>query len=235
MKRFAKKLALTAMALTLLLSLGSCGGKTGGLTKFDAKTYVDGLLRENYLGETTKEYMELVGINEEEVQETYEAGIASEVNFFLNMYNIEYPDDALYEELTELYKKIYSHAKFTVNDAAVMDDGSFVVTVEVEPIDIVQLVDTDWDKEMADFYEKYPMEVQNAMTEAEYQAMDKEYARLVLELYQEKLTVIGNMTSKTLAVEIKKDDEGYYGISDEYFASLDELIIDYTNNVGAEA
>lgn len=236
MKRKERRFA--ALALSLILTavfLGGCGGKTQGMTGFDAETYVDGLLRENYLGETTPEYMELVGIDEDTVRSAYEAGITNEVNFFISMYQIEYPEEELYEELSELYKKIYSHAKFEVVEAVELEDGSFSVKVDVEPIDIVQLVDTDWDKTITPFYEKYPQTTQNAMSQKEYEEMDHEYAELVLDLYKDKLDEIGNMTAKTVLVEVKANEDGVYSINADHFQALDELIIDYTDNVGVSA
>ncbi len=230
-----KKVTALALAVLLSLTMSACGGNGPGISKFDAKMYVDGLLRENYLGEFTPEYLELVGIDEDAAQQTYEAGISNEVSFFINLYEIEYPEEEFYEELTKLYKEIYSHAKFEVTDAVEMEHGSFTVQVTVEPIDIVQLADTDWDKTIAPFYEKYPMTTQNAMTTEEYQEMDREYAGLVLELYKDKLKEIGNMTAKTVLVAVEKDKDGAYAISYDDFAKLDELIIDYTDNVGVSA
>lgn len=228
----SRRMTALALAAVLALTTAACGGNGPGVGKFDAKVYVDGLLRENYLGEFTPEYLELVGIDEETARQTYETGISNEVSFFINLYEIEYPEEELYEELTELYKEIYSHAKFEVTDAVEMEDGSFSVQVTVEPIDIVQLADTDWDKTITPFYEDYPMSVQYAMTTAEYQEMDHEYAQLVLELYKDKLKETGNMTAKTVLVSVTRGEDGAYTISHDDFAKLDELIIDYTDNVG---
>lgn len=230
----SKRIAALTLAAALALGTSACGGKSAGISKFDAKAYVEGLLRETYLGEFDPEYLELVGIDEDEAQQSYETGISNEVSFFINLYEIEYPDEELYEELTELYKEIYSHAKFEVTDAVKMDDGSFSVQVTVEPIDIVQLADTDWDKTISAFYEDYPMETQYAMTTEEYQEMDREYAQIILDLYKDKLDEIGNMTARTVLVSVAKEG-GSYTISHDDFAKLDELIIDYTDNVGASA
>lgn len=234
--RKSKGIAALVLAAGLALGLTACGGGGGAeISAFDAKTYVDGLLRETYLGEFTPEYMELVGIDLDTAEHSYEHGISNEVSYFINLYEIEYPDDELYAELTEMYKEIYSHTKFEVTDAVEMDDGSFSVQVTVEPIDIVQLADTDWDKTIAPFYEKYPMSTQYAMTSSEYQEMDREYARLVLGLYKDKLEEIGNMTARTVLVSVKKGSDGLYGIDENDFKKLDELIIDYTDNVGVSA
>ena len=44
-----KRFAALALALGLTLTLGAC--KKSGLSTFDAKAYVEGLLKETYLGE----------------------------------------------------------------------------------------------------------------------------------------------------------------------------------------
>lgn len=232
--RSSKRIASLALAAVMAVTVSACARRSAGISEFDAKTYVDGLMRETYLGEFTPEYLELVGIDEDEAQQTYEAGISNEVSFFINLYEIEYPEEELYEELTELYKEIYSHAKFEVNDAVKMDDGSFSVQVTVEPIDIVQLADTDWDKTISAFYEDYPLDAQYAMTTEEYQEMDREYAQIVLDLYKDKLDETGNMTARTVLVSVAREG-GAYTINQDDFAKLDELIIDYTDNVGASA
>lgn len=224
-----------ALGLSLALCLTACGGPAGGLTRSDAKTYVDGLLRELYYGELTEGYAELVDITEEEARDAYEAGIETEANFFIQLYGVEYPDQAYYEAVEDLYREIYSHARFEVTDAAEMADGSFSVQVTVEPIDIVQLADTDWDKTITPFYKKYPQDVRDAMTQAEYEDLDAEYAQLVLDLYRDNLDEIGNMASRTVLVRVRLDDDGCYGLDEEDFSRLDELIIDYTDNVGVSA
>ena len=55
-----KRFAALALALGLTLTLGAC--KKSGLSTFDAKAYVEGLLKETYLGEFDEGYMTLVGI-----------------------------------------------------------------------------------------------------------------------------------------------------------------------------
>ena len=90
--RRSKKIVTLALAALLALSATSCARRSAGISEFDAKTYVDGLLRETYFGEASPEYMELVGIDEDEAQQTYEAGISNEVSFIINLYEIEYPE-----------------------------------------------------------------------------------------------------------------------------------------------
>lgn len=232
MKKLTKRLSALALAIGLGLSLTACGG---GLSKFDAVAYMDGLLKETYLGEFDKNYMELVGIDETEAQETYETSLEAETEFFLYFYDIEYPTDEMRQEIKDMYAEIYKHAKFEVVSAAEQDDGSFSVKINVEPINIVQLVEEDWEEIMDPFYEKYPVDVQNSMTEEEYQVMDEEWARMIVDLYLEKLPETSNLESQSTTVQLEKDTDGYYIITEEDFNRLDGMIIDYATSSGAEA
>ena len=220
-----KRFAALALALGLTLTLGAC--KKSGLSTFDAKAYVEGLLKETYLGEFDEGYMTLVGITEEEAQATYENSLDVESNNFYYFYDIEYPTEEFHEKMMDLYKRIYAHAKFEVVSAAAQDDGSFSVKLSIEPINIVQLAEAKFEEAMQPFYDKYPMEVQQAMSDAEYEAMDQEYAQMILDLYESVMPEIGNEEVQSLVVQIEMDAEGYYSLNDPDFGRIDELIINY--------
>lgn len=220
-----KRFAALALALGLTLTLGAC--KKSGLSTFDAKAYVEGLLKETYLGEFDEGYMTLVGITEEEAQATYENSLDVESNNFYYFYDIEYPAEEFHEKMMDLYKRIYAHAKFEVVSAAAQDDGSFSVKLSIEPINIVQLAEARFEDTMQPFYDKYPADVQQAMSDAEYEAMDQEYAQMILDLYESVMPEIGNEEAQSLVVQIEMDAEGYYSLNDPDFGRIDELIINY--------
>ena len=73
------------------------------------------------------------------------------------------------------------------------------------------------------------------MRDSDYEKMDREWARLILDLYQDALKEIGNMTEKSITVQVEQNSEGLYAINSDDFARLDELIIDYTNMAAEEA
>ena len=220
-----KRFAALALALGLTLTLGAC--KKSGLSTFDAKAYVEGLLKETYLGEFDEGYMTLVGITEEEAQATYENSLDVGSNNFYYFYDIEYPAEEFHEKMMDLYKRIYAHAKFEVVSAAEQDDGSFSVKLSIEPINIVQLAEAKFEEAMQPFYDKYPMEVQQAMSDAEYEAMDQEYAQMILDLYESVMPEIGNEEAQSLSVQIEKGEDGYYSLTDDDFNRIDSLIINY--------
>ena len=222
MKKQWKRVAALAAGTALALSLSACGA-----TKFDAAGYVEGLLRVTYLCENDATYMELVDIDEAEVQDTYNNNIEVETENFLYVFDIEYPTDEMREQVQEICKEIYSHAKFEVVSAAEQSDGSFSVKVNIEPIDTMQLAMDKWDETMAGFYEKYADADFAAMSDEEYEAADLEYGRTVIDLFQSVVGETGNQPVKAVTISVEKDSDGYYGISDDDFYRLDRAIFDY--------
>ena len=231
MKKLIRRLGALALALGMGLTLAACGVRSG-LSKRDAEIYVDGLLREIYLGEFDADYLRLVGLDEGEARKAYDSGLDTEAAFFMGLYDIEYPAEETRQEIRELYTQIYQHAKFEVVSAAEQDDGSFSVKVEVEPIDIVRLVDEDWAEGVQPFYEEYPREMQGALEDEAYRAMDARWAGLVLELYQEKLPQTGNLAKQTVTVQLERSRDGNYAMTSEDLGRLNESIIDYSVYTG---
>ena len=82
---------------------------------------------------------------------------------------------------------------------------------------------------MQPFYDKYPMEVQQAMDvgDEKYVAMDQEYAQMILDLYESVMPEIGNEEAQSLSVQIEKGEDGYYSLTDDDFNRIDSLIINY--------
>ena len=221
------KKKLTALALSAVLSLGLCacgGGEKEALSPFDAKVYVDGLLRETYLGEYLPEYLELVGITESEAEYAYQTSLDTEVSNCLYYYDIDYPTDRLREELGKLYREIYGHAKFEVISAAEQEDGSYVVKVSVEPVDTIRLAQDKREKALKEFDEKYPADVQAAMTGEE---LDKKRADIVLKALRDVVEDTGNLPAEEILVQITRDEEGVYSLPTAELKKIDDRIIDY--------
>ena len=72
----------------------------------------------------------------------------------------------------------------------------------------------------------------STMDEEEYKAFDKAWADKLLELYKNKLPEIGNMTPRSVVVQIQRNESGMYEVEAESFRALDDLIIDYTDSAG---
>lgn len=237
MRKYKRSLALV-LALGLCLSLTACRQETAGtkgFTTYDAEVYVDGLIKENYMGIADEAYLELVNIHAEDVEALYDSTLDLDAEYFFFMYDIDHPTDELREEVRELYREIYKHTKYEIVSAAEQEDGSFSVKLNVSPIDIAQTVNEAKNDATEKFYEKYPQTTVNAMRDKDYEKMEAEWAELIMELYQNALKEIGNMTEKSISVQIEQNDEGLYTINSDDFARLDALIIDYTNMATADA
>ena len=237
MRRSGKRGAALTLALALCLSLTSCreeSATTKGFTAHDAEVYVNGLIRENYLGKADESYLELVDTHAEDVEALYKSALSMDVEYFFYMYDIDYPTDEMREEVEKLYREIYPHIKYEIVSAAEQEDGSFSVKLNVYPIDIAQTVNEAMNDATEKFYEKYPQETLNTMRDEEYEKVDGEWAQIILDLYKEALKEIGNMTEKSISVQVEQNSDGVYTMNSEDFGRLDELIIDYTNMATAD-
>lgn len=221
-----KKTAALLLAAALLLSLAGCQKETPPAA-FDAEIYVEGRLAEAYLGEVSQEYLDMVGYNETQVENIFNNSLYLEAQIFAYRYNIEYPED-FYEEIQELYKSVYAHAKFLVVSTNREEDGSISVEVETQPIDLVQKMEEKQEEALKPFFEKYPVGSQNTMDEEAYKAYDAEWARAVIDLLKEVLPELGNLSPQRVTVKLTKNEEGYYTLSNEEFQKLDAVIIDYS-------
>lgn len=222
-----KNLTALVLSAALVLGLGGCGGEPGTLTGFDAKVYVDGLLRETYLGEYPPEYLKLVDLTQQEAQETYRASLELEVSNCLTYYGITSPTAALREDLARLYEEIYSHAKFEVTSAAGQEDGSFTVKVSVEPIDTIRLARDGWADAMAEYYKQYPTDDRTSLSDEQREEADSQYAAAVLELLRSVLPETGNLAAEEILVQLTRDGDGVYSLSSAELGKLDARIIDY--------
>lgn len=219
---------LTALALCLSMALSGCGRRNADdAAPFDAKLYVEGRLKEAYFGKVSDEYLEMVGETSAESQSIYANSLYLEAQVFAYLYSIEYPDD-YYSQLQELYRKIFSHASFEVVAANYEEDGTILVQVDIEPIDIVQTVEAQREEATKELFEKYPAESMNTISAEEYKEYDKEWAELLIQLYTDNLKGIGHLPTESVTVTISKNEEGYYTLPDEEYRKLVERIIDYS-------
>lgn len=213
---------LTAMGLSLLLALGltACGGLSTG----DAQDYVQGILDMTYLGQFNEEYMKLVDVTEEECQENYQAGLETEAEYFAYYFQ-SYLTDEMRQPIVEMYQEIYSHSKYEITDAGKAKDGGFTVTVQVEPIDIFTLVmESDFDSYVDQFNARVNAGEFDAMSDDEFES---EWLRGVIALVESKMDQLGHLETKSIVVQVQRDEEGVYGLNEDDFGNLDMLIIDY--------
>lgn len=188
---------------------------------------VQGNLDELYLGKFDADYLKLVDSTEEESQQSYLDGLEVEAEVFAYYFDIENLTDELKAEIVDLYKEIYAQSKYTVGDASKLDESTYAVKVTVSPLDIFVLVDDVFDDAMQPFYDKYAAVDTSAMSDAEYDAYDKEWAETVIALCQSKLPEMGYLEDRSLVIQVTLDEDDYWTMSGDDFYNLDEIIIEY--------
>ncbi len=206
-----KAAVLTAMILALVLT--ACGAG------FDASKYVDGVLKNIYLGDSTA-YMEMVEITAEEAQEEYLGGIEVEADFFLSYYGLEVSDE-VYQQIVDMYKEIYSHSKFEVKEA-VKNEDSYNVEVLISPIDVIVNSEDAIMEAITEF-----TETANPEDYADEQAIYDALAQIVIDIINENMANLGYQDQKSVIVKVEKDAEGYWGVSDDAISALDQDMIAY--------
>ena len=202
------------MAMVTALALTACAGG------FDASKYVNGVLNNIYLGDSTG-YMELVEITAEEAKEEYEQGISVEADFFLQYYGLDSVSDDVYQQIVDMYKQIYSKSKFEVKEA-VKNGDDYNVEVVVSPIDVIVNSEEAISTAVDDF-------VANANPDdyTDEQVLNDDLAKLVIKVINDNMANLGYQAEKSIIVKVEKDAQGYYGISDDAIGLLDQDMIAY--------
>lgn len=125
-----KKLSVIAACLAMVGLLGGCGGS------FDASGYVKALLDNSYKNDSAQFVSMKVG-TADEASELYEQGLNNEVDTMVQSMGYEVSDEQK-QDLRESFANILAGAKYTVGEAEKQDDGSYIVTVTYEQMQIFE-------------------------------------------------------------------------------------------------
>lgn len=218
MKKFTRLLTLCLSAALLLLALTACSGG------FDASAYVKAGLDNMYLDENA-EYAEITDCTAEEAHETHLNGLEAEAAIF---YNYMYFDTAYMTEETEarvldMYSDIYKHAKYEVQAANKSNNG-YTVVVKIYPIDIFDQSMDELTAMVDVMNEKSAAGAYASLTDEE---IEQEYQNGILDIIESHIDTIDYLDPVEQTVQIKKDSDGFWGMSDEDFSNIDTYIIQY--------
>lgn len=193
----------------------------------EAESYIEGLLRASYLGQFDSVYLSLSGLSESGARRAYEKRLREAADYFLLIYNVEYPTEEMRRTLMDIYAQVYEHLEFQVISSAEAEDGAWSVRLSVSPLNIIRITDAALSATMEPFYEKYPLEVQLAMTDREYRIMDREWAQLLIGLFRDKAPAAGSLEPRTVLLQPQRTPQGVWTVEEDALSVLDELIIEY--------
>ena len=228
MKKLAHRLAALLLAGALMAALAACSG----VTPEDAETYIQGLLDASYLGQYDPEYLELADITEEEArEEDYEWNTAAEAEILREYLAIQ-STDASIQKSVDLIKEIYSHSKYSVTGASKLEDGSYAVTVSIQPMDILIRYQNQTDVNeiwMTVLAEHGVMDqaALDAMSDEEYMALEDIYAAAVLDGIQALVPEMGYGPEQSVVLQLQLEGDTYTLVGTDW-QHLDGMMIDYS-------
>ena len=241
MKTIRTRIPALAMAAAMTLSLSACSG--GGLTTDDASKCVQVELDATYKGSFAGFVDFYSNVTTEDAKKQYDANVEGESRNFINMYGLpSYEDTNTVLEASEmqmnrakeLYKDIYAKADYSITSTNKQDDGTFAVKVNIKPMDIIKLVDDNFEEGFAEFDAKFSAiaDQVNTMEEDEFltwytETYAREYYDTLLDVLEEQVPNSGYLDEKSIVIQVQQSEEGALFISDEDFGNLDWLIIDY--------
>ena len=242
MKKMTFPKRILSLSLAVLMTLGLTGCRGGDkISTDDAKKCVQVEMDTTYRGDFSGFVDFYSNVTTSDAKEQYDSKIESEAAYFMNLYGVPSPEDRntaltpsdlqLYRA-RELYKQIYSRADYTIVSSSKQDDGTFAVKVNVKPIDVIKLVDDNFDAAFEAFWTKFDAVDTESMSDDEFTSwytntFAGEYYDTLLDLLEEQIPNIGYSDEKNIVIQVQQSEDGSLFISNEDFSNLDWLIIDY--------
>lgn len=132
----------------------------------------------------------------------------------------------------DLVKEIYSHSKYEVGAASKLDDGSYAVTVSVQPMDILIRYQnqTDVNEVWLAVLAEHGVTDQaalDAMSDEAYMALEDAYATAVLDGIRALLPEMGYGPEQSVVLQLQLEDDTYTLVGTD-LQHLDSMIIDYS-------
>lgn len=217
-----KKASVIAAAAVMAVSLTGCGSSAKTYTE-----YVQAVLDCTYFNQTAK-YMELTEATSDEAAAVYQDEIeyVAELLCYNLAVEVDYVNEGVMTGYEKLAADLIKKVKYTVDDAVKSGDA-YHITVNCEPIDYWDAVYEETEAFYSgEFGEKY----EAAATEQELEALENEYAMEVLEIASSHVASITYKEPVKKIVEITVDEDGLYGIADQDWLDIDDLLLDMNAN-----
>jgi len=222
MKKLLKLLALPLIVCVMAVCLTGCS------VTFDASAFIKGNLDSLYLGTADAEFLDIVSNTEEELKQSHEAALLVETEYFFNFFDIveDFVPPDMKVEVIEMYRQIYSNAKYEVGEATQTGDD-YLVDVTIYSIDIIQKVLEDFDDFMSAWYDR---QEDGDFEDMSVEEFETQWAREVINFVKARIGNIGHLEPETISVRLvshSSDGSNFYTISEDDMRRVDTLIITY--------
>ena len=222
--RNGKKLLCFLLAAAMLCAGLTACSSDGQMTADNAQVYIQGIMDRTYLGKFNQDYMDLVGVTEDEMRGNYESGLRTEAEYFCYYFEIEDPSDELMDDIVEFYRQLYSHAKYTVSPGTKLPGGGYAVEVVISPLNVISLMNDGEEEIREKFQNAYEGKDVSELTDEEIEAR---WGEVIVDLAYDKLKDMDYEDDVYLTVQVRQDDDGTWGLVDTDFSSIDNAVIAY--------
>lgn len=216
MKRMKRWITFGLTAL-IALGLAACA------PKFDAAGYVKATL-DTVTRNDVEKFMELTKASKEDAEKVYTDNLeqAASMLDFMNL------SDELTASYNDYMKKVLAKTKYNVLEAKETDDG-FEVDVEVEPLKAFDGAVEAITKKT----EEYVAEITEQVLNGEEEPTEEEITAVIFEYLMEHLNSNLNTPQYsekvTVTVNVEKNDDGLYQITEKSMEELDTALIDISD------
>lgn len=205
------KIKVMVICVILCSLLTACG------SKLDAQGYLKAMLDLSYKGDSTA-YVEMELGTAEQANALFERGIDSEMSFFKEKLNMS---EELESDFRRLFKEIYGKAKYTVGDAKEQKDGSFVVEITYERLNVFEPALTSYNEKIATLPEVWAA-METTPTQEE---MLEDMTEILRDALRDSIESAAYEAQETLTIRIELIDNVYTPNTEDVI-SLEKALFD---------
>lgn len=204
MKKKLSRILASLLATIMIVGLTGCGGD------FDAKGYVKAYLDALY----KQEYKSYAEFTDQTVEEAEEQVLAVQREEVEDVYSALDLTDEDFEEYFNAAMEINKIVSYEVIEAKKDDDGNFVVTLEIQPVDVFQ-----------QFNEGLMTKMEETFAEATEIPDDKTLMDFTLDYMKECSANASYGETETIELSVTRDDDNVYTISESDLLTLEEALM----------
>lgn len=219
-----KKISLLLAALLIMSVLGGCGS-------FDASGYIKALLDNSYKGDSAAFVEQKVG-NEEQAKELYDLGIDTEMNSLVPEGDIS---TELRNEFKTVLQDVYKSVKYTVGEATKQEDGSYVVEVKYQKMNVFAAAMEQFQKEQQAYIDGISEQIQNGGETPSEDEMNEQKYIILKDAIKDSLANAEFEDEASITVRVELQDKVYSPNQDDVKA-LEYALFDYeeASNLGEQ-
>jgi len=192
-----------ALVLSLVLVVGAFAGCA---KKFDASAYLQAVLDNSYKNDPSG-LVKLGYATEEEANQIYEEGL--DANFQAMLATAGITEDQAGDDLRTTMGNMLAATKYEVGKAEKQDDGSYVVTVTYEQINVYEIAITNYMEAVTAYVEDYTAKVEAGEEVPSYDELMTEVIEMFAPIIDEALATATYDEPQTTTVRIELVDKKY--------------------------